>query len=119
MNNEITREKHQLDATDKIGGRLASEIAVLLQGKNKASYEPHIDGGDIVEVTNVKDMKFTGKKLDKKVYYRHTGYPGGIRTKKLGDMMENEPQNVLKRMVYEMLPKNRLRPNMIKRLKIS
>ena len=96
----MDRQIHKIDAKDKVAGRISSEIAVLLQGKNKVSYQSHIDGGDMVEVTNVKDMKFTGKKLDKKVYYRHTGYPGGIRTKKLGDMMENEPQNVLKRMVY-------------------
>lgn len=115
----MDRQTHKIDAKDKVAGRLASEIAVLLQGKNKVDYQSHVDGGDIVEVTNVKDMKFTGKKLETKKYYRHTGYPGGIRTKNLKDMMAEEPQEVLKRMVYEMLPKNKLRPNMIKRLKIS
>ena len=75
--------------------------------------------GDIVEVTNVKDMKFSGKKLEDKQYHRNTGYPSGIRSKKLGDMMKNEPQEVLKKMVFNMLPVNRLRANMIKRLKIS
>jgi large subunit ribosomal protein L13 len=115
----MERVTHKIDATDKIGGRLASEIAVLLQGKNKASYEPHIDGGDIVEVTNVKDMKFSGKKLDQKLYHRNTGYPGGIRTKQLKDMMVNNPAEVLQKMVNNMLPKNRLRSHMIKRLIIK
>lgn len=115
----MDRQTHKIDAKDKVAGRIASEIAVLLQGKNKPTYQPHVDSGDIVEVINVKDMKFTGKKLDTKVYYRNTGYPGGIRTKNLKDMMVEEPQEVLKRMVYDMLPKNKLRPNMIKRLKVS
>lgn len=115
----MERLTHKIDATDKIGGRLASEIAVLLQGKHKASYEPHIDGGDIVEVTNVKDMKFSGKKLEQKFYHRTTGYPGGIRSKQLKDMMINDPSEVLHKMVYNMLPKNRLRAHMIKRLIIK
>ncbi|MCD4760943.1 50S ribosomal protein L13 [bacterium] len=115
----MERATHKIDATGKIAGRLASEIAVLLQGKNKISYQPHTDCGDIVEVSNIAEMKFSGKKLDTKVYHRYTGYPGGIRTKKLSDMMEKEPQEVLRKTIYNMLPKNRLRSNMIKRLKIS
>ena len=115
----MKRETHKFDAVDKIGGRLASEIAVLLQGKHKVSYQSHIDGGDFVEVTNVKDMKFSGKKLDQKLYHRNTGYPSGIRTKQLKDMMINDPSEVLHKMVYNMLPKNRLRANMIKRLIIK
>ena len=115
----MERETHKIDATGKIGGRLASQIAVLLQGKNKTSYEAHTDCGDIVEVVNVAQMEFSGKKLDSKVYYRNTGYPGGIRTKQLKNMMQSEPQIVLRKMVYMMLPKNRIRENMIKRLKIS
>lgn len=115
----MDRQVHKIDAKDKVAGRLASEIAVLLQGKNKASYQPHVDGGDIVEVSNVKDMKFTGKKLETKKYYSYSGYPGGIKAKNLKDMMVDEPAEVLKKMVYLMLPKNKLRPNMIKRLKVS
>jgi large subunit ribosomal protein L13 len=115
----MERETHKIDAKDKIGGRLASEIAVLLQGKHKVSYESHIDGGDFVEISNVKDMKFSGKKLDQKLYHRYTGYPSGIRTKQLKDMMVNDPSEVLHKMVYNMLPKNRLRANMIKRLIIK
>ena len=80
-------------------------------------YQSNIDSGDFVEVANVSAMKFSGKKLDTKVYYRNTGYPGGIRTKKLKDMMVSEPSQVLRTMVYDMLPKNKLREDMIKRLK--
>ncbi|MBT4516900.1 MAG: 50S ribosomal protein L13 [Candidatus Komeilibacteria bacterium] len=115
----MERTTHKIDAKDKIAGRLASEIAVLLQGKNRVDYQAHTDCGEIVEVTNVAGMKFSGKKLETKVYHRNTGYPSGIRTKKVKDMMEEEPQAVLRKMVYLMLPKNRLRPNMIKRLKVS
>ncbi len=115
----MERNTHKIDAQGKIAGRLASEIAVLLQGKNKASYEPHVDSGDFVEVTNISQLKFSGKKMENKVYHRTTGYPGGIRTKKLSDMMKSEPQEVLKNMVFNMLPDNKLRKERIKRLKIS
>lgn len=115
----MERQTHKIDAKGKIAGRIASEIAVLLQGKNKASYQPHTDCGDIVEVSNVKDLKFSGNKLDTKVYHRNTGYPGGIRTTKLKDLIKDDPAEVLRKTIYNMLPKNRLRPNMLKRLKIS
>ena len=115
----MERQTHKIDATGKIAGRLASEIAVLLQGKNKTDYQPHVDGGDIVEVANVAEMKFSGKKLETKEYFRNTGYPGGIRSKKVSDMMVNEPHEVLKTMVFGMLPKNKLRNSMIKRLKFN
>jgi len=115
----MERNTHKIDASGKIAGRLASQIAVLLQGKNKVNYQANVDSGDIVEVSNVADMKFSGKKLETKVYYRTTEYPGGIRTKQVKDMMKTEPDQVLRKMVYLMLPKNKLRPNMIKRLKIS
>lgn len=115
----MDRQVHKIDASGKIAGRLASEIATILQGKNKVDYQPSVDSGDIVEVSNVAAMKFSGKKLETKVYYRNTGYPGGIRTKKVKDMMEEEPQEVLRKMVYLMLPSNKLRAKMIKRLKVS
>jgi len=114
----MERKIHKIDASGQIAGRLSSQIALLLQGKNKASYQPHTDCGDLVEVSNVAEMKFSGKKLETNVYHRNTGYPGGIRTKKLGDMMATEPQEVLRKMVYNMLPKNKIRENMIKRLKV-
>jgi len=115
----MERKIHKIDANDQIAGRLASKIAILLQGKNKTSYQPHIDCGDIVEVSNVAKLKFTGQKLNNKLYYRHTGYPSGIRTKKLSDLMKNNPGEVLHHAVYNMLPKNKLRANMIKRLIIK
>ena len=115
----MERELHKIDATDRIAGRLASEIAVLLQGKNKVNYQSNTDRGDLVEVTNVAKMKFSGKKLDTKVYYRHTGYPGGIRTTKLKDLMEKNPAEALRKTLYNMLPKNKLRAKMLKRLSIS
>lgn len=115
----MERQTHKIDATGKIAGRLASEIAVLLQGKNKASYQPHVDCGDIVELSNVKEIKFSGNKLESKTYYRHTNYPGGIRTTNLKDLMKDDPAEAFRKTIYNMLPKNKLRPNMLKRLKIS
>jgi large subunit ribosomal protein L13 len=115
----MERKTHQIDATDKILGRLSSEIAILLQGKNKASYQPHTDCGDIVEVANIAKVKVTGKKLENKVYHRNTGYPSGIRTTKLSDLMKDNPGEALRKTIYNMLPKNKLRPNMLKRLIIK
>ena len=115
----MERTTHQIDADGKILGRLASEIAVLLQGKNKVSYQAHTDCGDIVEVSNISKFKVSGKKLEDKVYYRNTGYPSGIRTTKLSDLMENNPGEALRKTIYNMLPKNRLRNNMLKRLIIK
>tara|TARA_B100001964_G_C13645304_1_gene342340 strand:+ start:36 stop:383 length:348 start_codon:yes stop_codon:yes gene_type:complete len=115
----MKRKLHKIDATGKIAGRLASEISLLLQGKNRVDYQSNTDCGDIVEVSNVSKMKFSGKKLDTKVYYRHTGYPGGIRETKLKDLMEKNPAEVLRKTLYNMLPKNKLRAKMLKRLSIS
>lgn len=115
----MERNIHKIDAVDKIAGRLASRIAILLQGKNKASYQPHIDCGDYVEVVNVKDIKFSGKKIAQKVYHRHSQYPGGLHTAKLQDLLPKNPALVLRKTVYNMLPKNKLRAKMLKRLTIS
>ena len=112
----MARTVHTIDAEDKIAGRLASQIAVLLQGKHKPSYQPNIDGGDAVHIENVGKMRFSGKKLEKKVYHRFTGYPGGIRTTRLSELFENRPEHVLRMMVQNMLPKNKLRNGMLKRL---
>ena len=112
----MNRELHKIDATDKVPGRLASQIAVFLQGKHKIEYQPHTDCGDLVVVANVAKMRFTGKKLDNKIYYRHTGYPGGIRETKLSDIFKNKPELLFKNMVSKMLPKNKLRSRIIKRL---
>lgn len=116
---KIERKTHKLDATGKAPGRLAGEIARLLRGKNKPSFQPNIDAGDFVHVSNAKFMKFTGKKLEQKIYYHHSGYPGGLKEKKMKDVFENNPGEVLKKAVYNMLPKNKLRSGMIKRLIIK
>ena len=115
---EIKREWWHVDATGHSPGRLASRIAVILQGKNKPVYTPNIDTGDFVVVTNVKKMRFTGKKLDQKEYGRHTGYPGGRRTLKMKEMLEKHPDRILRKAVRGMLPKNRLARKQIKKLKI-
>ena len=115
----MERKLHKIDATEKIAGRLASEISLLLQGKNRVDYQPNTDCGDKVEIINVAQMKFSGKKLNTKVYYRHSGYPGGIHTTKLKDLMKNNPAEALRKILYNMLPKNKLRAKMLKRLIIS
>ncbi len=113
---KMERTAHTIDATNKSLGRLASEVALLLMGKNKATFQRHIDGGDLVAVINFDAVKITGNKRDQKSYYRHSGYPGGLKEVKLKDLLANQPQEVLKKAVYGMLPKNKLRPLMIKRL---
>ncbi len=112
----LERKLHKLDAAGIAPGRLASKIAVLLRGKNKASYEPHLDEGDVVEVLNADDMKYTGKKLDQKKYYHYSGYLGGLKTKKISDLT---PAKVLQKAVFNMLPPTRLRDAMMKRLIIK
>ncbi len=113
---KIERKRHTIDATDQAIGRLATQIATLLRGKQKANFTPHIDNGDFVVVNNIDKAKFTGKKLEQKKYYSYSGYPGGLKTKKIMDLYKNNPQEILKRAVYNMLPKNKLRQDMIKRL---
>jgi len=90
---KIERKMHKIDATDQVVGRLASKIAIYLRGKNKPEFTPNIDGGDIVEVSNIDKLKFTGKKLDQKKYYSYSGYPGGLKEKK---MSQTEPASILK-----------------------
>jgi large subunit ribosomal protein L13 len=111
-----TRKLHKLDAADQTVGRLGSRIALLLRGKNKPEYVPNIDVGDIVEVVNIKKLKFTGKKLDQKKYFHYSGYPGGLKTKKMSDIFTADPAEVLIRAVKQMLPANRTRNALMKRL---
>lgn len=110
---------YTIDASGKSLGRLASEIAIILMGKHKPSFVPYKDLGDIVIVKNVEKIKFTGKKLEQKKYYHHTGYPGSLKIKKLKELFEKNPKDVLIKAVSRMLPKNKLRKNMIKRLKFA
>ncbi len=113
---KIERKLHKIDVKDKSVGRVATKIALLLRGKNKPEFEPHIDSGDIVEVINVSKLKFTGKKLEQKKYYSYSGYPGGLKIKKMKDINENNPAEIIKRAVREMLPPVKFRKAMLKRL---
>ena len=118
--NKIERTTHKLDATGKAPGRLASEIAQLLIGKHKPEYQPHIDNGDKVEVDNVDKMVPTGKKMAQKEYIRHTGYPGGIKRVLMQKMWDTKgPAEVLRRTVKNMLPKNKMQKERMKRLLIK
>ena len=110
---------HTINAENKILGRLASQAALLLRGKNKPTFQPHLDEGDEVIIKNVDKMKFTGKKLEQKIYKRHTGRPGHLKETKLKELYAKKPQEVFKRAVYNMLPKNKLRAGMMKRLKFE
>ena len=116
---QVIRKTHQLDAAGRSVGRLASEIAMLLRGKNKVTFVPNLDEGDEVEVINCGRLNFTGKKLDQKEYIWHTNHPGGLRRKKMKDVFKANPGEVLRRAVMGMLPKNKLQEKMIKRLKIK
>ncbi len=115
----MKREIYKLDADGKTIGRIATRIAYLLRGKNRPDFVYNKDLGGIVEVENIKKVKFTGKKIEQKKYYSHSGYPGGLKEKKIKEVFEKNPGEVLRRAVYKMLPKNKLRDKMIKRLKIK
>jgi len=109
----------KIDAKDMVLGRLATQVALQLMGKDDPAYQRHnTDAGSDVYVFNVDQMKFTGNKLNNKIYYRHTGRPGGIRTRTLDEMMQKDSTEVLRKAVFGMLPKNKLRPVMLKKLRI-
>jgi len=114
----MERKTHTIDATNKVLGRLATEIAVLLRGKNKPNFAPNKDMGDFVTVRNFSKIRITGKKFGQKIYYRHTGYLGGLKEVPLKKLFEKDPAEVLKKAVFGMLPKNKLRAKQIKRLRI-
>jgi large subunit ribosomal protein L13 len=115
---EATRDWLLVDAEDKILGRLASGIAHRLRGKHKPLYAPFMDAGDFVIVVNAEKIALTGKKLTDKVYYHHSGYPGGIKAMTAGKMLKEKPEEVLRTAVKGMLPKNTLGRAMLKKLKI-
>lgn len=117
--NLIKRETHKIDATGKVLGRLATEIAVLLRGKQKPGFVLYKDMGDFIIVTNADKIKISGKKIEQKKYYHHTGYLGGLKAESLEDLFPENPGEVLKRAVFGMLPKNKLRAKQIKRLKFE
>lgn len=115
---DIQREWWVVNARGKNLGRLASRIAHILRGKHKPIYSPHLDTGDFVIVTNAGQVVVTGRKLDQKIYYRHSGYPGGLRAVTLRQQLKRHPTRVLRAAVRGMLPKNRLGRKMLKKLKI-
>jgi large subunit ribosomal protein L13 len=115
---EIERQWWLVDASDQTLGRLATRIATLLEGKHKATYSPHIDTGDHVVVVNAGRVKVTGNKLLQKRYYRHSGYPGGLKEESLQALMARKPELVIERAVKGMLPQNRLGRAMFKKLKV-
>lgn len=120
MDNIVNNRKvHTIDATNKILGRLATKIALLLTGKGKTDYIPNIDMGEEVVVNNASKMKFSGNKLEQKIYYHHSGYPGGLKERKMKEIFTKDPSELLKKAVYNMLPKNKLRSGRMNRFKIN
>jgi len=115
---EVTRSWHLIDADNQILGRVATQIATLLIGKQKPTYTPHIDGGDYVVVINSSKVAVTGNKEEKKIYYHHSNHPGGLSSMNLGTMMEKFPTRAIEKAVFNMLPKNKLRSERMNRLKI-
>ena len=115
---EVERKWYVVDATDKVLGRLASEIAQILRGKRKPEYAPHADVGDHVVVINAEKIKVTGAKAENKVYHRHTGYAGGLRTTPYSRMIERHPDRVIRKAVQGMLPHTRLGRTQIKKLRV-
>lgn len=113
----MERKTHTIDATGKVLGRLATEIAVLLRGKQKSDFVPYRDMGDFVIVKNVSKLKITGKKMEQKKYFHHSGFLGGVKEVPLKKIFKTNPAEVLKKAVFGMLPKNKLRAEQIKRLK--
>ena len=115
-----TRERNWLvvDASGKTLGRLATQIADALRGKRKPDYTPHVDVGDFVIVVNAEQISVTGKKRDEKRYYRHSGYPGGLRSRTLAEMLDRRPEEVIRRAVKGMLPRNRLGRAQLRKLKV-
>ena len=115
---EVTRDWYIVDADGLTLGRLATLIADTLRGKRKPQYTPHVDTGDFVVVVNAEKIHVTGNKLDQKMYYRHSGYPGGLKERTLREQLDRRPTEVLRKAVKGMLPKNRLAAKQINKLKI-
>jgi large subunit ribosomal protein L13 len=114
----MTTKTHTLDAENKILGRIAVEAAVLLRGKNKPEFQRYLDQGDSVVIINIDKMKVSGKKMKDKIYQRHSGWPGGLKSETLEEVFKRDSRVALKRAIYGMLPKNKLRDKMIKRLEL-
>ncbi len=115
---EISKAWHVVDAAGRPLGRIASEVAVLLRGKHKPTYEPHLDDGDFVIIVNAREVRLSGRKAEQKVYFRHSGYPGNLRKRTFAEQMARRPERVLERAVWGMLPKGPLGKHMRRHLKI-
>jgi large subunit ribosomal protein L13 len=115
---EVERKWYVVDAEGQTLGRLATEIATILRGKNKPQYTPHVDTGDFVVVVNAEKVAVTGRKAEQKVYRRHSGYPGGLKETSYEQLMERRPTEILRRAVKGMMPKNRLARQQLRKLKI-
>jgi large subunit ribosomal protein L13 len=115
---EVERRWYVVDAEGETLGRLATRIAETLRGKGKAEYTPHVDTGDFVVVVNAEKVHVTGNKLDQKRYYRHSGYPGGLRSRTLREQLDRRPTEVIRKAVKGMLPKNRLARQQLNKLKV-
>lgn len=115
---EVTREWFLVDADSKVLGRMATEIANVLRGKKKAVYTPSVDTGDFVIVVNAEKVALTGNKMADKIYYSHSGFPGGLKEIAAGKLIEKKPEDVIRKAVKGMLPKNKLARHMLKKLKV-
>jgi large subunit ribosomal protein L13 len=115
---DITRQWHVIDASDVVLGRLASQAAVLLRGKHKPIFAPHVDTGDFVIIINAGKVALSGNKLEQKQAYRHSGYPGGLRSVSYGELMEKHPERAVEKAVRGMLPKNSLGRRTLRKLKV-
>jgi large subunit ribosomal protein L13 len=114
----VKRDWYVVDAQDVVLGRLATQIANVLRGKNKAIFTPSVDTGDFVIVVNAEKIALTGRKLDDKIYYHHTGFPGGLKEITAGKLLEKKPEDLIRKAVKGMLPKNKLARHMLKKLKV-
>jgi large subunit ribosomal protein L13 len=115
---DVERFWYIVNAENKVLGKLAAEVASILRGKHKPIFTPHVDAGDFIVVVNAEKVHLTGRKLDKKLYFSHSGYPGGLKVKSAGKMLKEKPEEVIRHAVRGMLPKNRLGRRLITKLKI-
>jgi large subunit ribosomal protein L13 len=115
---DVERKWWLVDADGKVLGRLATRVAVLLRGKNKPQFAAFVDTGDFVVVINAEKIAVTGQKVEDKVYYSHSQYPGGLKTRSLKDLLEKEPEEAIRRAVWGMIPKNKLGRKVFKKLKV-
>ncbi len=115
---EVTRDWYLVDAENQVLGRIATQIANVLRGKNKPTFTPSVDTGDFVIVVNAEKIALTGNKLSDKTYYSHSGYPGGLKSITAGKLLEKKPEDIIRKAVKGMLPKNKLARHMLNKLKI-